>query len=446
MSQSRFLGLPRELRDIIYQYYVLEDGGYIFNPDSRKLEAPGNRPISMALMFTCRNVAAEMRGVALKTNTINFFTWNSDSTRTDAHLFAARRWGQVPSVHRDFIDYAWQLLSDEPDFAREATDSPWRPLEGPFDPARIASIDAKPWLIPTTEDIRVLYDTVWLQTALLNTCRNGSKGERVSKHRKYRYSAAAVAVKFISSIPESTRLQFRSIVLHEDREAVAFPQCHGRGLIPYCTENRKLRIERRVDLWRNAFMSEFSNAVGLIADDSEYTGVASDELDATAVTRPLVPWITEALALPSLGMPIGAFTLLLNGDPTALKTSEVFATVTRDAAWQAALDQWYIYRDITPTWFERREHVCYRFEGFPECVRDLVEHRPGSLVRCNFHVDDVWDADRIFNENRHLGSVEDWEEELCRHRTTRFQTSSPLPSWLELQREEVHRGAAGVDK
>lgn len=50
-----------------------------------------------------------------------------------------------------------------------------------------------------------------------------------------------------------TRSQFRHIVLHEDWDYVAEPECHGRGLLPYILENPLLRITRRVNLWQNAF-------------------------------------------------------------------------------------------------------------------------------------------------------------------------------------------------
>lgn len=53
----------------------------------------------------------------------------------------------------------------------------------------------------------------------------------------------------------------------------------------------------------------------------------------------LSPWIIEALTLPSLGMPIEAFTLILDGSPTPEKSSEVWKVVQRDAAWQAAFEE-----------------------------------------------------------------------------------------------------------
>ena len=44
------LGLPRELRDAIYYYYVFEPDGYHFDDKSGKLRASRNRPIDLQLM------------------------------------------------------------------------------------------------------------------------------------------------------------------------------------------------------------------------------------------------------------------------------------------------------------------------------------------------------------------------------------------------------------
>lgn len=67
----------------------------------------------------------------------------------------------------------------------------------------------------------------------------------------YRFSAASAAIYFLASVPAAVRAQVRRIVIEEDREAMAAPECHGRGLIPFCQENPLLCVERRVNLWRN---------------------------------------------------------------------------------------------------------------------------------------------------------------------------------------------------
>ncbi|KAL8840901.1 MAG: hypothetical protein Q9170_001165 [Blastenia crenularia] len=73
-SPSGFFSLPRELRDTIYHYYVFEPEGYHFEYESGKLRASGNRPIDLALMYTCSSIATEMHHLALGSNVLHFFT------------------------------------------------------------------------------------------------------------------------------------------------------------------------------------------------------------------------------------------------------------------------------------------------------------------------------------------------------------------------------------
>ena len=73
-QRGPLFALPRELREIIYEYYLIVEGGYAFNPDTDKLTTADNEPIDLALSYTCKLAAVEMRNLGLKVNTINFFT------------------------------------------------------------------------------------------------------------------------------------------------------------------------------------------------------------------------------------------------------------------------------------------------------------------------------------------------------------------------------------
>jgi hypothetical protein len=76
----------------------------------------------------------------------------------------------------------------------------------------------------------------------------------------FRFSAAAVAIQFLQSIPPSTRFCVRKIILKEDRKSSAYSECHGRGLISFCIENPLLRVERRVNIWRTVFVPRLRSA------------------------------------------------------------------------------------------------------------------------------------------------------------------------------------------
>lgn len=73
---------PPEIRDTIYRAYLLVDDGYVYSFDRNKLRVSDGRPIELSLAYTCRLVAAEMSGLALRVNTVNFRTASTESMRT----------------------------------------------------------------------------------------------------------------------------------------------------------------------------------------------------------------------------------------------------------------------------------------------------------------------------------------------------------------------------
>ena len=86
VPRSRFLALPREVRDLIYYHYLHVDGGYTYNFVTNKLVGADNWLISLTLTLTCSQVAAEMQGLALALNKITFRTYNSEETNESAAL------------------------------------------------------------------------------------------------------------------------------------------------------------------------------------------------------------------------------------------------------------------------------------------------------------------------------------------------------------------------
>ncbi|KAI8949874.1 hypothetical protein F4801DRAFT_382009 [Xylaria longipes] len=78
-SSFPFLELPPELRNAIYEPYVIVESGYIYDFETGKLRAANDpeHPIDLALMYTCTQVANEMKGVALRANIITFRTLSS---------------------------------------------------------------------------------------------------------------------------------------------------------------------------------------------------------------------------------------------------------------------------------------------------------------------------------------------------------------------------------
>jgi hypothetical protein len=156
----------------------------------------------------------------------------------------------------------------------------------------------------------------------------------------------------------------------------------------------------------------------------------SDVLSTQLITKEVARWIVEAMALPSLGMPDGSFTMLLDGEPLLELTARVFDMVQRDAAWQTALDLSYGREPglPQPTWFDRRTRgpAGYHYEEFPRILREVTAGH--SIVRCNFDPGCEWDAEAIVKQ-RGGDSLKVWKEQWIDHTPRWFQTTAPLPPW-----------------
>jgi len=485
---SPFLLLPREVRDIIYDYYVRCDDGYIYDFEENKLvQADGNH-IDLALMRTCHQVAREMDGLALPANTITFSTFFSEKKRKSAGLFhaAISRQKQGKEMLTEFLGYKLyssqmammatarypmfepyitSLASQTGPFLRPRNGAPygqppslWREFAefaarqileheeartflvgSPFEKAGPVSTDAffETWAIPDDSDLE----------KFIQTHRHAKD---YMDYVKYTYSAASVAIRFLQSLSPRTLAQIRTIVLREDYESVAFPEDHARGLIPFCVENTQLRVERFVSLWQNALP---------VARQVDYTGVdfcwlprvtdrsdsdmhlsdpewlRNDKLQARDVTRSIGTWIVEALRLPSLGMPEGSYTLIFDGDPMPEKSTAAFAVVQRDAAWQAAFTTRYP-AGSTPErlWLHMCAQAGYFFESLPGALQKITT--ASSLIRCNFDPGQLYSAESLADAR--IGwSLAEWEKDWDTHEPREFETESPFPPWYRLRWQRV---------
>ncbi|KAI4636776.1 hypothetical protein J4E93_010901 [Alternaria ventricosa] len=299
-----FLKLPRELRDQIYEdYFTLEDG-YHYNHKTNKLLKAKAEVIDLDLRLTCRQVAAETRGLALKLNTINFSTVCDENLCQRAGRFNAiqiiinqlkakyllwhapwtglidsaicdyvekyhsaflptiqtmqcfgrngigrnlNEWKEIPSQTRHFIASTLEAIAAKPEFEDAVSrDRHWKgsAYTPSPDPVPVVEYSHPPWMFPSEDDISdmlELIDPVCVEASY-------SKPWLYWDQEQYRFSAATAAIRFLESMPAETRLAMRNLVLHEDHESVAWPECHGQGLIPFCQENSDLHIERRISL------------------------------------------------------------------------------------------------------------------------------------------------------------------------------------------------------
>ncbi|KAK1497100.1 hypothetical protein CTAM01_08112 [Colletotrichum tamarilloi] len=326
--------------------------------------------------------------------------------------------------------------------------------------SRIMRCSVREWDIPKAADLKELSSWITEEKRLLSSIRHGSDGS------VYRFSAAASAIRYLKSIPAAMRAQVRKIVLVEDYRSVAHPESHARGLIPFCRENPLLRVERRVNLWRNLFQVDKRWHTPHQQCERQ-NRAATRALRSRDITSTVALWVTEALALGPAGMPAASFSLVLDGDPAPQLCARIFQTVVqRDAAWQRAwtesMDRRLVLVHPVLDWFERRgedaaragvhpvsgmyeSYLGYFYEGFPEAMRDIARGSSGSVVRCNFDAGEPWDAEKVVRANKMWTSAQ-WNEGWLRHEQLFWETEAPLPEWPALLMENMIDSFSGCKK
>jgi len=497
MATCSFFKLPRELRDSIYEHYFYSAGGYAYDYDTGKLRAASGERIDLSLRLTCRLVADETRGLALKLNSLHFTTVYRNENRDVLGRFSALldilvhhkadiiksavlagcfdqplccelkrahphlqpviddllarysakypypdHWKVPLSIGRRFVVDTLRLVSQQPNFAATMAACPYkRRADGHYGDALWLSYD--PWIIPTTDEVNKLFALGFPLVPEQIKADYIVNTQKYFHYQKYRLSAASVAIHFLGSLSCTTRREVRKIDLHEDRVAIAWPESHAQGLIPFCRDNPQLRVERRVSLWRNALLRGsvplFNFVHGLTRGNTNTALVHT--LRGEAISRDgIASWITEALALPGLGMPANAFSLILECDGLPERSRQVFEIVKQDAAWQTAFEEWNAARGfgLEPwEWMRVRVSKMYIAQGFPHAVRSIIEGN--SLVKCDFDLDNACDVDA----RRLVAEAQDWElSDWYGHwwdlrRAIAFDTEPPLPSWLDIRREDL---------
>ncbi|KAK4164621.1 hypothetical protein QBC43DRAFT_317256 [Cladorrhinum sp. PSN259] len=555
MANSHLLNLPREIRNQIYEDYLTggDDGGYIFNFASATFKDRSTQAaIDLNLMYTCRQIAAEMHSLPFRFNTLYFSTAYDDELRLAAGRFQnlllrmsedqreilymivveinrqrsqprpvcspkvlekARTpplcsvwplWdldgqhrdidgtgvmrdvcpclGQIPSVYREAQKNATLLFSNDETITHETC----RALKELYCWADNPNLSAllqfqdRPWAIPTKSELSQLeINQVTRMMALekipiphaddgsASPTEHGSIWRRA--RAKLRFSAASVAIRFLNSLSPEKRLWIRNVVVLEDASSVPYPECHALGLIPFCQENPKLRIDRRVNLWRNIlldakdwfrggiFRSWRDDLPAVVEERAGWWAPMGEngEIMADQITALIAEWLSEASVLCDAGMPRGVFTLTIDGDPAPEQSSEIFAKyVHRDAAWQIVAEEHFMAadtanhlqpHDFINVWNGERIRA-YQCKNFPQVLADMVDGTStyGVRVRSNFDPGPMWtrtELNGMIQEVKRDGlTAEDWAQQWSSSRWTGgYWTRSPLPKFRDLLFEDVIR-------
>lgn len=387
-SEPTFLGIARELRDMIYIHYVAADDGYHYNFESGKLKVNG--PHAFALQYTCKQMAREMDGLPLRYNTCTFSTENhSKDLESRAAIYTGEkaRWNPICHEIEELICQMVWLARDSindtvrdkvgrrfphclPDLEKFIATMPGDYLDDPADvdwdeegvPSfvwfiigpyvrytlqclvenvvpqvlrmypvhKLLRLPFEPWIIPTQtqlDETKEVLREIWdiRHKHLVDDKKYAEERKeywqyftRCNPHdgERYRFSAAAAAITFLRSLSLTTRSHIREIVLNETHKLDMRPENHAQGLIPLCEENPKLRVERRINLWRCIIAPSFHTMKWHLDEES---GTYESRMDGChTIHRNVESFLRGTIILPP------AITVVIDGQPSLEQSSRLF--------------------------------------------------------------------------------------------------------------------------
>ncbi|CAE7020516.1 hypothetical protein PTNB73_10163 [Pyrenophora teres f. teres] len=514
-----FFKISRELRDKIYLYYFTLDNGYTYNHESKQLRSTNEEPYPLALSSVSRQVRQETVGLALEYNDLHFHTYlnpalyinkeighydkrlkalynetsllllgkfadggcfthevcrfvekhypkfahiangirnrswyvgKGDRLRNYAGMVKSEDWKEIPSLTRDFVLSTLRYLFNEP--CGQVTHLK---IERIFEHlcrrrGRFESSLLEPWNPPTN------WDFADLERIVPETPGYWEK-------EKYRLSAACLAIEFLARLSDRNIRSVRKIHLDEDHPSIAWPECHARGLIPFAKGYPDMSIVRNVSLWRNILPGGCSTSLKTYMTDKTFADFPEGQirieklLSADVSAKCLAPWIMEATALPSLGMPEGSFKMILDGQLIPERSTEMFDVARVDAQSQLLFEKDKPANcSAQQNWLRLRQMPNFIMFGFPQAIRDIVNGT--SLIHCNFHIPAQpnpvprhevrpWEHIRPYDDMPHYKtlavlephrsrSLEDWEcEWRWAHEEFLFDTEDMNYTWADLPAE-----------
>ena len=484
--------LPRELRDLIYEFYVTQRDPLRYFPDDAKLRTQNGDSIDLNLTYVCKQASVELSGMMFRHNTIEFVASLNDNPATvsrasrfhamvhDVHqrrlellnhcrpyitaeiiedatiafpyctsllpvLTSRRRsyteapgkakdWGTVPSEHRDLITYLIQQIQKQPDFMgfrRVLGDF----IKGPrfLKHAKHMNTLAHPicesWKTPSDAELDRIEETI-----------PGLRGVDFDGSTRYRrcFSAAALAADFLASLPRSLQIAVREIRLHETHIGAGYTECHARALIPYCIENPNMRVKRHVDLWQNVLPGFYSNGRDIARELSLYS-VRGPRMPRPLITETVAIWIDEALALPAAGMPPGAFSLIFDG--TFDYVQYVINVMKYDAVWQESLESCLQHQSIAPPTLGpdncaagHRGSPLHFSKDFPRKLATILAG-DSFISFSGVASSEPISRGTLVDENRTCTTHDAWIQKWKLLSLTSLEPVEPWPSWQHIQRQ-----------
>ena len=379
-------------------------------------------------------------------------------------LSGRQGWGETRSRFRSFMDYTLSLFSEHSNFFESLNvvfhetrlGMPGKnngifcylgfSSKAAFSPSAMLLNKWHPWMIPSEEELSKIDSILGTPFCGDDCACKGKFWEQI----RWRFSAAAVALRFFGSMSPYPLSTIRTVILNEDKQSIADPESHMVGLVPFCIQNPYMHIERRVNMWSNLLLNcgtteAHGKIVGLLqcvefrrngGRQGVYLSLCYREF-AHSCAR----WITEAVSLQACNMPLGSFSMVLEGVSDPEQNAVLFSFLKDAAAWQVAQTQWFNNRapDLSP--FLKRSCPLYFSEAFPQAIDDIIDGN--SLIRCTFPTGDRHDSQSVIHRNRHVAPRLNlqyiWHNEWTRHCVSKIiPPSHPFPpSMADLAFEEI---------
>ncbi|KAF9876774.1 hypothetical protein CkaCkLH20_05620 [Colletotrichum karsti] len=495
-----FSRLPRELRDLIYTFYLVVDGGYVGDGDSifhntllTKKHEQNRLPRStlqrqqcilrradrsstdIALVFTCKSIAEEMYGgdLALRVNTITFSTFYSDELRLRAGRFNYIREEHVEvenvNIFQHLGECFWGPVYDE----LQNTYPIFMPL---VDAVRKGKPPSNIHSCPHYGQARSLYSGFVKYALQLAAYYHppefveAVEQHRLSKKRKRRgqFDPHHIAHCSVEAWDIPTRADLLHLASHTRSSGEPLLEVQvRRGVLPEDASPKfikqgsptrrsspvmassgmgyfgRLPREMRDTIYRSYLIVEG----GYICDSEalikgQLNGNPLCRLKQSNGSRIDLALVFTCKAI-SAEMGCGDLALRVN-----TITFSTFYSDERDAAWQQARQEarqrGYLPAKSFMELHDKERNFIRRLTSqidwgyFYEDFPHAMKDltNNNSIIRCNFDVGNSWDVEQMVQERRHH-SESKWNDDWHKHEPMSWDTVTPQPKWKAMLEEDV---------
>ncbi|EWG47325.1 hypothetical protein FVEG_16113 [Fusarium verticillioides 7600] len=278
----------------------------------------------------------------------------------------------------------------------------------------------------------------------------GYRGPKYRYKRKYWFSVAAHAIRFLKQLSQQQRLLISKLILKEDRYAAAFPESHVIGMVPFCQENPKLHVEHYINLWRNILVNgENFGIQGLMFDvqgPSWYFAGTTErhQIQSNAIGQSFTGFLMHLLEALKEGLPPDSYSLIVSGHPDLNFATEAFSISMKPyISWLTVHTDCITHSLIAPA-----NHHEYPFPTRTPAQGIASVRERSAIIQCDFTLNQPWDGETIYSDSgaSRILSLNDLTILNMDFETDILDSSTHLLGWEKVQREsyEIEELSEGV--